>query len=293
MYCTFTPLMLIKHTICPLLLGFTILSTVMDRTRADLSFESVPRSGYPHLHPLGTACLKKNAKTWHHGRSEHFLIHGKHPHLVTMVEREAEHAWYKTGYLLGLKADPNPIHIVLIEDPIMWKRTLGTPGETVNKIAAHIDGTIFLFRPPQAPALATDLAHEIVHARIAPAYPDIPLWLEEGLALNLGIEMTRAFHKRRGILTEALETNQRETGSSNRCITSFTQYPKEIEAFYRASRQSLEAIRKHTGDRGLKIFVDQVATGKASWESALTHQFKVAKSDIVALKALMQMRSSE
>ena len=268
-----------------LLLGFLVATA-----SATPHFEPIPRGGYPHLQAAGKALMKKRSKDWLHARSTHFMLHGKDKATLQHLEREAEHAWYRLAFRLGLKPDSRPIHIVIVDDAKAWQKLLGTAPDQASKLGAQLDGTVFLLRTgesPQSNTLSTDLAHEITHARLERAFGNkIPLWLEEGLALQLGIDITREFHKNRGQLTEEKLTAPGETSTSTQQIMDFDRYPSDpttMRAFYTQCRAFTAALLDATGPRGTKSFLAAMIDEQHTWQAALKANSEISEA---ALKEL-------
>ena len=253
---------------------------------APLQFEKLPAKGYPEMHKKGQSLIKSNRKNWVHARSKHFVIHGADKALFGQINRESEHAWYKTGYFLGLRQETRPFHVLVVTAEKEWQQITGVQTDQASKLAAQLEGTIFLYRPANLikQGYTTDIAHEVVHARLHCAYPDIPLWLEEGLALRLGIKLTREFHRTSGVITRERVINDDGAVPTDRSITSFVDYPQELEDYYRQCRIFVGALEEAVGEAQLKQLVKQLSVKDVDWKQVLQETFSVSVDRIKDLE---------
>lgn len=85
---------------------------------------------------------------------------------------------------LGLDCAPACIHIVLFRTESEYQRYMQhyfpqVPLRRALFIRDRGPGIVFAFRHPE---IMVDLRHECTHALLQDAFPEIPLWLDEGLA---------------------------------------------------------------------------------------------------------------
>ena len=89
------------------------------------------------------------------------------------------------------------VDVRLIHEPALWHRQLATHGASLTRRSA------VLVARPRAPALVLvratgrldrDLRHEATHALLRPAFPILPLWLDEGLAEYFEMPPDRSEH---------------------------------------------------------------------------------------------------
>lgn len=85
---------------------------------------------------------------------------------------------------LGLSAGRDPIHLILFRDQASYDRYMGyyfrgAPARRALFIKGSMPGWVFAY---QSADHETDVRHETVHALLHDALPDVPLWLDEGLA---------------------------------------------------------------------------------------------------------------
>ncbi|MFT5121852.1 MAG: hypothetical protein ACI9TH_003529 [Kiritimatiellia bacterium] len=199
--------------------------------------------------------------------SSHFRIHGL-AGAANEVMRRAEHAWYASNER-GLRGfEPaGKGHIVLL-NASEWAAFNGqTPQEPARR-SGQIERTILLVREPGQPFERSDVAHEVIHYRLEGA--GLPLWLEEGLALQLGVEITLAFEQLIGQRAAEDTDPAGERLAIDRTIMDFDRYPDDpdvLAGFYRHCRLFVAAL--NLNKEQLHVFVQALGQG-AAWEEVLT-----------------------
>ena len=97
---------------------------------------------------------------------------------------------------LGLKTTREPVHLILFRDRASYDRYMehyfrGAPARRALFIKGSTPGWVFAY---QNADYAIDLRHETAHALLHGELPDVPLWLDEGLAEYYEVTADRRVH---------------------------------------------------------------------------------------------------
>ena len=98
--------------------------------------------------------------------------------------------------ILELKPSEDPVHIYLFAKPSTYRAYVqkwfpSVPRRRALFIKHEGQGMVFAY---QSSELATDLRHESTHALLHNCLPDVPLWLDEGLAEYFEVQPHKRVH---------------------------------------------------------------------------------------------------
>jgi hypothetical protein len=131
-------------------------------------------------------CRAAHGEDWVDQRREgrfqlyaNFSLDGSNPLVAELRQLERDMAT-----ALGLKTTGEPVHLILFRDQASYDRYLehyfrGAPARRALFIKGSMPGWVFAY---QNTDYEIDLRHETVHALLHSELPNVPLWLDEGLA---------------------------------------------------------------------------------------------------------------
>lgn len=227
---------------------------------------------------------------WTVRENDHFVAHGESAEALDEVVAKAEFALEKAGRMLDLAPLPRKPHLYVVRNPETWKAIREKSGWREEGRALLYQGCVFVLEQPDAPAIREDVFHEIVHLRLrAACRQGLPLWLEEGLALDLGWRIMAAYH-----LPEAtLLRRHRPPADPSRLLSmpdleALREYPEDpaaLRAFYCQAEALVRGIIELVGEERLPEFVRSACGATASWREILRDQFGCEKEYLDRLEA--------
>lgn len=182
--------------------------------------------------------VRRNARDWYHAQTALLTYHARDPDVLRRLIRETE--WYQANLVqrLHLPTPDTRGRLIVVDDPADIARLRLAARVPAHGQALHINQEIFILHPPDTPENVEAVPHELVHFNLQQVYgPNLPLWLEEGLAVHLGQEMARTFHARLGRrVTRSAATTTRVLDWET--VLTAQEYPSDaatLKAFYRQS----------------------------------------------------------
>jgi hypothetical protein len=221
----------------------------------------------------GKTALGQNPAKWHHGETEHFVIHFHKRIDAQKVARQAEFYYDQVKKDLQVEKDrfDRKSHIFLFERDEEWRQFVAE-AKLMEWSAgvAYRSELYFLSRQGSGDFAAGTLAHEMTHCIFYRFVPKrIPMWLNEGFA---EFESGNAYAKFKGI-------GGGNRGSGRRGAADFPlekllatkEYPKdrqEVHEFYRTSERLVRFLMTKLDRNRFVPLVMKIADG-ASLESAV------------------------
>jgi len=188
-----------------------------------------------------------------------------------------------------LPSEETRLQLFVISDSRNWDKSLHSVDGRQDALAAQYRDEIFVFWDTNNLAAdAVRLAHELVHGRLQSCRPNLPVWLEEGLAGYLGWEMASAYRHSRGqeLFRKLPPVSGRDIVSMQE-LTAMTAYPDDPALARRLYRQSEEWIRQlavRIGNDRLREFVHAVCREGMLWNDVLRDRFGYSDQDFSALE---------
>ncbi|MFH0953940.1 MAG: hypothetical protein V1873_06390 [Verrucomicrobiota bacterium] len=247
--------------------------------------------------PLGQSVLR--ARWWRtHGESEHFIYHGASEEAVAAAADQAEYAYRKAGWYLGLPLEQSGAkgHVFVVSSPGIWDQVLRGGGRRRDSLSMQVAGDLFVQAGTNGASTVVRLCHEVVHFRLWQAYGDrIPVWLDEGLAAYVGWNAADAYQALKGKkLVRTVPGAKAEALVPLDQLTQVSEYPggeAAGQAFYREVEELIVMIAAEIGDAKLGGFVKAVAGEGIPWKDVLRSQFKFSDGELVALEEEVLARS--
>lgn len=242
---------------------------------------------------LGRAVMRGASGSWIHAETPSFTYHAATQARLERVAGEAEWMYAEVSRRLGLGTANQRGHLFVVEDEADWMRVMRAAGRRSDGIALHVGREIFILRDQHTGSAYIDIPHEMVHYRLWQAYGrDLPLWLEEGLAVHLGWETALAYQETREMKLYRQQSPVKEKDwISWPELFAMTHYPESASrtaAFYRQSGCLLEEVTRVIGAEQIGPFVETLADGRRSLRDVLETDYKWAAGDVDALQARVE-----
>ena len=232
------------------------------------------------LHPLVATLIEDKAPV---KNSSHFRIHGSAKGGDEVIRR-AEHAWFDANVRGLPELETEGLGHIALLDSAKWAVFTDQIEHDAARLSGQVDRTIVVVREAGQAHEMTDVAHEVIHYRLEDA--NLPLWAEEGLALQLGVEITVAFERlnnRRAGETAELPDERRSVGQT---IMDFDRYPEDpavLAGFYRHCRLFAKALE--LDKEQLQVYVHALGQGEA-WDGVLADSLQMPPDRIEQLRKL-------
>ncbi len=239
---------------------------------------------------LGRAVMRGSAGSWIHAETELFTYHTATRQRLERVAREAEWTYADVSRRLGLRAVEERGHLFVVENEGDWARVMRAAGRRADGVALHVGREIFILRDQHTGASYVDIPHEMVHYRLWQAYgrEDLPLWLEEGLAVFLGWESALAYQQTRGLnlyrQQEAVEETDWFPWSELFAMKTYPDKPVRTAAFYRQTGRLLKEVVDGIGEERLGALVETLVHGQQSLRHVLETEYGWSAAEVDAMK---------
>lgn len=232
--------------------------------------------GDPALSALANRALRESPERLQPVRGERCVVYAADTRIGAIMREEADYAVLEIARRLGVPAPTSAVRILLIPGADTWNALALMEGFRPDSVALNRGNEILLRDEPKKAVRPDRLAHEIVHLVLRSAYgPDVPLWLDEGLAGRLGFAVGRAYRAARGTRMTGTWPEVPSAGMESLDeLTARTRLPDDPNSamvFYRASEELVAWIEERLGPARMRAFVAAAATG-APWRAALEEQ---------------------
>lgn len=247
----------------------------------------------PRVSRLGRAVFGQARGEWLCVETDHFVGFGKSGETLNQALRKAEYAWEKVGKALELPLSTLKAQFYMVTDEALWN-SLRTKGNWRQDGLALQYGNEFVFLAAGTNAVLRDeIPHEIVHFRLGETYGDqLPLALEEGLAMYVGWEVNLAYHLLHG---QFVTRSQQKIGSEHLWqldeLVALQQYPEGREAaaaFYRQAEIWVAVITELVGKEQLGEFVRAVSEREYTWNELLTETYDCTERDLARIERAVE-----
>ena len=247
--------------------------------KADLDFEQ--------MDPRCRSFLKTWRLGWKHAVREGWLFgHSADEALLKAGLHEARFYYSRLNRRLGGSIQDEPMHLLVFSQEKQWRKFLARAGLFAHSQALSSGNAIFLYRGAEVRDLS-DLAHELVHVGLERRYGKLPLWLDEGLALQWSEELTQEFYSLRNRYVASKKDEQRvETEDFD--ITELKEYPKSVEAqgyFYRRSKAMVDRLQGLLGDEAFIQYLQAITQTQTDWRVLLKDDFNISVEQLAMVEA--------
>lgn len=238
---------------------------------------------------LGRAVMRGSAGSWIHAETGTFTYHAATRERLDWVIREAEWTYAEVSRRLGLPPASERGHFFVVENKGDWARVMRAAGRREYGVALHVGREVFLLRDAHAGTSYLAIPHEMVHYRLWQEYDrEVPLWLEEGLAVWLGWDVAQAYQDTRYLkLYRQQEPVQEEHWIPWPTLLALERYPDRpvrMAAFYRQTGQLVREIIEGIGDERLREFVETMMREQRSLREVLVEEFEWSAEEVAAMK---------
>ena len=247
--------------------------------KADLNYEA--------MDPLCRSFLKTWRLGWKHALRDDWLYgHSADEALLKEGLHEARFYSTRLNRRFGGSMQDEPLHLLVFSQEKQWRKFLAKAGLFPHSQALFTGHAIYLYRGGAVRDLS-DLAHEMVHLGLKRRFSRLPLWLDEGLALQWSEELTHEFYSLRNrYVASKKDTKRVETEDFD--ITALTVYPKSPEAqgyFYRRSKAMVDRLQGLLGDEVFIQYLEAVSQTKLGWRELLKKDFNISVEQLRMIEA--------
>lgn len=237
--------------------------------------------------PLVQQVYDAEGRRWRHAESTRLIAHAASVgELANMVE-EAHYAWREVGRQLSLPEPTRRARLVYIYETATWDKLGEQSGIRPDGLALQ-SGRDILLKVDRSQSNRLDrIAHELVHFRLREAYGNrLPLWLEEGLATLMGMNVARRFNSAQGrdlagswpalpaaALLESDELLKRDFYPSS---------PAAAQAYGRQAAEVVRMLQERIGPERWPMVVREIGH-RGDWRSVLASGYDV---DMNALNSM-------
>ncbi|MEM7393962.1 MAG: hypothetical protein AAF492_16610 [Verrucomicrobiota bacterium] len=229
-----------------LLAGLLLWGTVTSARAEKISIKTWQEAMDSGVSKMGRKALRDHRSVWSHAADRHFFYHGRGQAVLGEVAEEAAFATKACGRWLSIKPSRKPAHIFIIHSRDRWLKLAAGSRLRLDGKAFHHDNEIYVFRDPEK-KIHLEIFHEAVHLYLTRAYGrDIPLWLEEGLAVYYGWKNADAFYASKELtLSRLLPRIDLSDAFSLNVLLTMKSYPRKTEAnrvYYRQTGALMAAL---------------------------------------------------
>ncbi|HNR93684.1 MAG TPA: hypothetical protein PKK36_03640 [Kiritimatiellia bacterium] len=222
---------------------------------------------------LGREVLQMPGIRWQHAQTERFVYHYERKTFALKAARMAEFLFDHIAKELNAPAQGPAVrsHIFIFRSPKDWQEFIRASGMKEEWAFSVVRGPeMFLQQADGTAESGSVLAHEMTHLVINRLFPRrLPLWLNEGMAewyeefgyaAFKGIKKSRRAHfKKRDVLYPLAD------------LFAATQYPAEVEAFYRTSKMLFGWLMLRQPAEKIMPFTLDVMNGMSAEEAFRIH----------------------
>ena len=234
--------------------------------------------------PLVQRVHEAEGKRWRHAESDHVVAHARSAGELSAAMDEAHHAWYQVGHELSLPEPTNRTRLVFVYETTTWETLGREAGIRPDGLALQSGRDILLKMDASQTNRLDRVAHEVVHFRLREAYGDrLPLWLEEGLATLMGMNITRQYYSRHGRplagAWPAVPVEGLMAPGELLAATAYPPSPGAAQAFGRQAAELTVQVRDRIGlDRWSMALLEIGQRG--DWRSVLASGYGVDMSEL-------------
>ncbi len=238
---------------------------------------------------MGKAVIRLGRDTWTHAESERFICHAQSDDVIAEVLRKAEVVSSYVDSALGLPSPMRKMRMFVITSEKTWVSIKRRRGWRMDGLSLQYENeVVFLYTGEDAP-IRDEIPHEIVHSRLRDAYQlNLPVALEEGIALMLGWEANYAYHRRKGrSLKRTLPQFEPANLMRLQELETQTDYPTDpalAQAFYRQAEVWVRGIRGITSRERFSEFVKKIGSDERPWREVLQEDFDCSDGQLLMLR---------
>ncbi len=265
--------------------------------RLDWAPPAVARGAAGQPSWLGEEVLREHGTTLRQAAGNGLVVHAADPALLDAALRQAEYANAELTRLLHLPP-PDPrekINLYFIAGTQNWSRLSARQGLRQESQSLQWGRDLVIRLTTNSVLLSESIPHEIAHYRLRQVYgADLPLALEEGLALYLGWELTLAYHLQQGILVKRARPRWDGplllTLADIESRPSYPESPRENLMFYQQSETWIRGIADRIGPTNLPAWVALACGARQPWREILRTRFQCTDEDLLAIQVLVERK---
>jgi hypothetical protein len=228
-----------------------------------------------HSSALARKVREEDPDAWYYAESPHVVAYAQSLQAIDLAISQAEFACVEIGRLLALPETGRKAHLILVRRNVTWDGIVAGAAIRPDGLAFQKGREVFIKATDQVHI--SRVPHEMVHFRLRDTYGELPLWLEEGLAMEYGWRVAGMWAETKGLkITRSLPATPPERQWSLDAMTALREYPAaplEARAFYRQSEELARAIVERIGLQKAGDFLKAVAGDGLSWRVVLAEQF--------------------
>ncbi len=239
--------------------------------------------------------LRARRGAWIHARHQSIFIHGTTIQSVDRIICQAAAVIPRVTRVLGVEDGERPIHIFIVDDVAHWDDLMKASGWREDSQAVSVGKSLFLKSGTNLHN-RIDLTHELVHYFIQHDLPHaLPLWLEEGLAMYWGWELTADYFRTLGL---HMHRQQKPPATGNlfalQELLSQLTYPTDPErnrAFYYQSEVLMKALYERLGDEGLRELLHSSANDFRNPVKFFIERMDFTQNELETLRGIVEQQT--
>ena len=249
------------------------------------------------LSSMGARIQKADQERWQYAESLHFIGFAYNLRDLETLLRQAEYAYGEVNRYLGIPGGTGKTRLFLVQNDKLWDSLMRGAGLRPDGLAFQYQDEIFLKADEVQAARPDRVAHEIVHARLRSAYgPEIPLWIDEGLANFLGWNIAEAYARLQAkdlsrnlvAVDPGLVVGLNELASRN----VYPDDPAAAQAYYRQVEEVVRAVNEQIHDDRMNDFVAAACRSKTGLREMLKSEFGYSDENLDKLEMTVRERSA-
>lgn len=247
--------------------------------------------------PLGRAVMRGGGRSWTHAESRRFFFHAAQGDALPALVAEVEWCYDEVCRQLGLPPLEQAGRLFVLDSAADWSRVMRSAGRMEEGVAMHVGSEIYLLRDSSHSVSYVDVPHELVHFRLWQAYGHaLPLWLEEGLAVEIGWSVATAYQLTRQLRLyreqPPLEPDALIPWAAVFAAETYPTVLTDLQAFYRQSAALVAILRTKIPENEWPLFMASMNNRERSLESILIIDYEWKESELNELLNLLNQQLS-
>jgi hypothetical protein len=248
-------------------------------------------------YPLRAAVLREGAD-WGMLSNRYVMVFATDAGAGQEALRKATYARHKVGRLLRAGdraetlANEPPFAVYLVDSTQSWERLLRDYRLRQEGISMSSGREILVLRRDERVALKDSIPHEMVHGMIRQRQLEIPLALEEGMALHFGWEINLAYHLENG---QVVEKKRREPESEALYtlrelmdVQAYPADPQRLRAFYYQSDRLVRALVELLGTKMCVQYAQECGQSGKNWQDVLQSGYNCSEQQLEWLQRVVE-----
>jgi hypothetical protein len=250
------------------------------------------------LSPLGERAMRIMGRGVRREDTRHVRIYSADPETLKWVGESTDAVfelidrWFR-GDSLGISQSDRDRLILFIIEEHAWSKIVKKLSLRDDGLAMQFGRELYVQKSKSRGELIARIAHEIAHERAQRYFPNLPVWLEEGLAGMVGWDAASAVRKARGwtLTRPPLTEGEGAVCSVENVVQWSVEYPPNVPGgmpFERCAEAFARALERNLGYGNLIEFMGAMGRLRQTWDVILRDQFGFNDEDFRRLESAMR-----